>query len=616
MTYESTVLVGQNDTEVNVSASGGGAVEGARVTIYTDDYSVYSTGTTDGSGNVTLCPRAETTGTLRIKAVAHDFLVFNGSAEIAAPSGPYVSLYAHVVDDDTSGGSSGNDDGLVNAGETIELTIELKNAGDATATDVWAGLTTAHPNITITPGTNTQAYGDIAAGSSATSQGSYVFEVDGDAPDGGTVPFTLHIYVGGGVPNWESQFVVELSAPVLTHADHVVDDSAGGNGNGCAEPGETISLTVYLTNTGTAKATNVEAVLTTTDPYVSVGTTPSGVSGIGSGETAVLSPSYSITVLSGCPAFREIEFDLQISADWVSDALSGLSLVTSGPNLSEDVEAGIGAWSHGFATPTYADQWHIDAHRAHLSGSSWKFGEDGPAYYAEFADGGLVTPEICLGTDAEMTFWHWLDADEGSSVQTCDCGLVELSTDGGETWAPISPNAPYTHEVDYLYTGSSPLLDGTLCWSGEHGWQMETFDLSDHDEEAVRLRFRFGSGPNVTGEGWYIDDIQITSNRVDAPSGSDSVPTDFALGQNAPNPFNPTTVFFYDVPTRTHVTMGVYNIAGRLVKMLVDTEQEPGMKTASWDGTDSAGRQVASGVYMYRMEAGDFVSKRRMVLLK
>jgi len=64
------------------------------------------------------------------------------------------------------------------------------------------------------------------------------------------------------------------------------------------------------------------------------------------------------------------------------------------------------------------------------------------------------------------------------------------------------------------------------------------------------------------------------------------------------------------------VSLKVYNIRGTLVKTLVDNVREPGRHTVFWDGKDDTGRQVSSGVYFYRMKAGDFVQTRKMVLLK
>ena len=100
--------------------------------------------------------------------------------------------------------------------------------------------------------------------------------------------------------------------------------------------------------------------------------------------------------------------------------------------------------------------------------------------------------------------------------------------------------------------------------------------------------------------------------------GSASLPRAYALAQNSPNPFNPSTTIEYSVPdnTSSSVTIKVYSLRGALIRTLVDGNQAPGVHTVYWDGSDYSGRKVSSGVYLYRMEAGQFSRTRKMVMLK
>jgi hypothetical protein len=96
-----------------------------------------------------------------------------------------------------------------------------------------------------------------------------------------------------------------------------------------------------------------------------------------------------------------------------------------------------------------------------------------------------------------------------------------------------------------------------------------------------------------------------------------AIPKTFALYQNVPNPFNPTTAIRYDVPDAGgRVTLQIYDAAGRLVNTLVDGVQAPGEKRVVWDGRNSRGNHVATGVYFYRMAAPGFTTTRKMVLLQ
>jgi hypothetical protein len=94
-------------------------------------------------------------------------------------------------------------------------------------------------------------------------------------------------------------------------------------------------------------------------------------------------------------------------------------------------------------------------------------------------------------------------------------------------------------------------------------------------------------------------------------------PNYFALYQNLPNPFNPSTAIQYDVPASGgKVRLRIYDASGRLVRTLVDGMESPGAKTVRWDGRDNYGHQASSGIYFYRLSAMGFKKVRKMVLLK
>ena len=109
---------------------------------------------------------------------------------------------------------------------------------------------------------------------------------------------------------------------------------------------------------------------------------------------------------------------------------------------------------------------------------------------------------------------------------------------------------------------------------------------------------------------------QTWSFLVTAVEEKASLPTKFGLDQNYPNPFNPTTVISFDVPKPSAVRIVVYDILGKEVRTLVNNTMSPGTYHVTWDGLNDEGRQVSSGIYFYRMEAGSFVSMKKMLLLK
>jgi len=121
--------------------------------------------------------------------------------------------------------------------------------------------------------------------------------------------------------------------------------------------------------------------------------------------------------------------------------------------------------------------------------------------------------------------------------------------------------------------------------------------------------------PEITwnGSGNCID----ISNLYSKSTGNNAaVPDRYSLSQNYPNPFNPNTIIKFAIPSADNVTLSVYNLLGRKVKILVNDYYESGEYEIGWDGTDSDGNRVSSGVYFYRLEAGDFVQTKKMILTK
>jgi hypothetical protein len=121
-------------------------------------------------------------------------------------------------------------------------------------------------------------------------------------------------------------------------------------------------------------------------------------------------------------------------------------------------------------------------------------------------------------------------------------------------------------------------------------------------------------GRTQDGGGTWVTFASPTPGAGNQPTGVGPVtpmPVVFALEQNFPNPFNPTTVVRYQVPAVSDVRIVVYDMLGREVGVLVNERKPPGTFEVKWDGT-----RFATGVYVCRMIAGEYVKTRRMLLIK
>ena len=94
------------------------------------------------------------------------------------------------------------------------------------------------------------------------------------------------------------------------------------------------------------------------------------------------------------------------------------------------------------------------------------------------------------------------------------------------------------------------------------------------------------------------------------------MPNQYLLHQNYPNPFNPITTLRYNVPEKILVSISIFDISGNLIKMLVNEVKSAGFYSARWDAINDKGQPISAGVYFYKIQAGNFIDTKKMILLK
>lgn len=604
--HPDTIYVGQN--EVAVGVAGSGAVEGARVSIFTD--STYSSGITNAQGYAYVDPIALEPGEIVLAVSAHNFYAYRDTITVIEAGGAFLTLSGFPIDDDGSGGSSGNSNGGIDAGETIESVITLKNIGPVTATGVQATLRCANPYVTLLD--TTAAFSDIPSGETRSAGAAVRYAVDPVVPDGEVLDF--EICMSCQDTSTAGHASRAAMAPLLSVSGLACYDLIVGNNDGCIEPGEIFEMYVVFANSGTGPAEDVSVSLSSSDPYITVTQDSSFVPLIPAGQQSQTAPAFVVKVDLECPVFRQIAFDLDL--DFASGRQGGaVATVMTGGLLADDVENGQGPWTHAVVNSGFVDEWHLETHRNHTGGGaySWKYGGAGSAIYENYSNGALATPELCLGPDASLSFWQYMAAEiyDGNPPYAWDGGIVEISTDGGSSWTQITPDGGYPY---LIYPNEDSPFDGdTPCYAATTGWEQQVFDLSAYSG-AARIRFQFGSDGYTTAEGWYIDDIEITSDlasvRID-PEDLTPLPTAFALRIADSNPVTSGLRVSFDVPSQGAVSVGLFDVTGRSVATLVDAVLEPGTYSRTWDAVN-----LAPGVYFLRMTAPGFERTHKVVTVR
>jgi len=257
----SGLTTGTNPVTVTVMASGS-PVDSAVVCLSkgSDDYVV---GTTDASGSVTVNFRAESAGSVGVVVTGLNLARWEGSVPVTVPGGSaYVSLGTVSADDDSTVGSAGNGDGVIDAGETVDLGLSVANTGNVASDTVDVVVSTSSPGVTLLD--NTARVGVVAAGSTAVALDPVRVHFDAGIADQTTVTFTASIR-NNGAAMWTDELKRDVHAPKLEGVSLRVDDTATGNGDGVVQAGEAFVLYYRVKNYGTGSSVPADVVITNLD---------------------------------------------------------------------------------------------------------------------------------------------------------------------------------------------------------------------------------------------------------------------------------------------------------------------------------------------------------------
>jgi hypothetical protein len=251
-------------------------------------------------------------------------------------------------------------------------------------------------------------------------------------------------------------------------------------------------------------------------------------------------------------------------------------------------------------------------------------------YYAGHVDFEFLDDAEIYAGHLTMSCNLWFAADpsgEGYTVMFRERGSAAFNfltlnfAGNGEVWCYDTDShspvlAVYETGRPVLLTVSFDMDAGTYTiWLDEVGivWD-ESFGIVGSGIGSVLIGCT--NDANLVGT-LYVDDILVTDEAPVSAVGPRKPAPPATLAPCFPNPFNPRTTIVFEIPAPEAVSLRVFDLSGRLVKGLVTAEvRSAGRHEVVWNGRDDAGRRVASGTYVYRLDAGDFSEARRMVLAK
>jgi hypothetical protein len=302
------------------------------------------------------------------------------------------------------------------------------------------------------------------------------------------------------------------------------------------------------------------------------------------------SGNLSTCTISEGTDYSDKSNDAQMLVDWMEFSPHNVGLWVCGDDVAQDLDGAMSAVALQLLA-TYCGVNHIDDSYFELAGG--------------LIGGGVVNPLVTAVEDVQNPLWHTYWGDSFYVFGGCPSinSFDVLETTGGSGHALRYPDfggQPYYAGI-YNAGINSAGYDIRTMWFGFSFMYLRDVEL---DAPIVR---------NIVFDNvflWFWHDVNCFITETD------DVPLVNTLAQNFPNPFNPSTTIRFGVKEKGRVTLRVYDVAGRLVRTLVDEVRDAGSYREVWDGTNKHGSGVASGVYFYRMNAKGFEQTRKMVILK
>lgn len=425
---------------------------------------------------------------------------------------PYVHLQNVVIDDDSSGGSLGNNNGIADAGETVQLFGQFFNSGNMTAQNIVATVQTGSQWVTILQ--DSLLVGVLPPDSTALSQNSLLVEIDSQTPANTIVPFTLTIHYQGYMTTANFQLMVHNRGQVLIVQD---DDGSGLSPYTTALDSLGISYDVANPQVPAAEMAEYDYLIW------------------------FCGEEYNNTLTSA---------DQQKLADYLN---SGGKLFITGVDIGYDI---------------HNDPFYSNYLKAQYIG-------DGPYSVTTMAYG--INGDPISG-----------DFESGLSIN--DNYVDQINPTGGS-------------DQIFYYTYQGNNYGCGVKYDGVY--------------QLVYLTFAFENVPSAS------DREILMGNIVDwfgVPTAIDHKPGvlagSFSLLPNYPNPFNSETIISFSIPRSGKAVLEIYDVLGRRVKTLLNDRIPAGNYRIRWNGRNRWGQAVSSGVYFYRLQSGEQVLTRKLLLIR
>lgn len=656
--YQDTIFLGLGSLQISADPY-------TYVAISMNDV-LHGVGLTDAGGQLNLeFTPFENPGTAQLVMTRSRRRPLIANIQVVPNQGPYVLVSAVAVND-------GND-GIAGAGEAIALDISFNNVGVEPANGLTATISSESQYFNFTQ--NSVEIHSVPANQTVVVPNAFTMIVSPMTPDQEVVPFTISITDGSNT--WTSNRSLTVIASNVQIVGVTLSDD---DGNGVMEAGDIVDVQLTIANNGhqTAAGGTLDIVMnypnaelafdSLTLPTINMGSqiplTFSVTLGTNVEEGTIIPIGLALT--SGSQMVNQtVQIPIGLISEgfesggftafpWQNTSAQAWTIVSGATN----VYAGNNAAKSGTVSHNQNTALQVSLNIASNGEVSFwgKVSSEADYDYLKFFidgtemgswSGVMDWSQFTYPVSAGNRTFRWVYSKDGSVSSGSDCAWIDeirfpMSGSGAvamfycPTEEIVFENAPLNSTVSEDFAirnlGNSPLsgvitipANFTLSSGGTVLPAVYNYSLDAIETKIFTLSYTTANQQvNIT------DMITITSNdsynpayaiNVTLSTGTASgdnnqIPLVTKLDGNYPNPFNPDTAIRFSLKENSNVRINVYNIKGQLVKTLVNGSMNAGNHRVVWNGKDSNGKNVGSGIYLYRMESSQYNKTMKMMLMK
>lgn len=613
VSYEPSIYIGSTSFVVNSDAEGG-------VVALSRNGEVVATGVVSGgTANLEFDAMTEP-GTVDVVVTGFNYIPFIGNAEVISAEGAFI-IYAEstVVDSD------GNNDGELDYGENVTLTLGLSNIGVDTAFSVMAGIYTSSEYVTML--TDNANFGNIAAGDTVYAVEGFAFSLANNVPDGEEINFILTSESQEGRSSWESNFSIIAHAPDLYYVDFTIDDSQGNN-NGKIEAGEAATIVVGVANYGSSLASNVIAQLASGSEYLTVLSDPQEIGDLLSQEFG--QASFDVLADGDTPEGQSADLTLNLIADKGISATGQFYTIigqkpvlvinlTAKSALADSLQACFTELQVDAVMEASLPQ-NLEIYKSVFvllgvyDDNHALTVEEGAALASFLENGGRLYME---GGDT----WYYdeqTDVHPMFHIHALDDGSNDLSSIVGEAGS-------FVNGLNFIYNGGNnyidqiePIDEAELLFSNLNPAYGVAVSYENEQYKTIGSSFEFSGlvdQPYSTKD-WYMATILNFFEITYTWTGIENKRDSGAAVNVYPNPFSQQTNIAVSLEKNDFVLVEIYDLTGRKVQTLNQRELPAGNYQFNWLGQVSGGSMAPAGIYYCKVSIGNNAVTKKLVFTK